>query len=78
MRSLIVTLCVLPSGAVNHQRRVLLRFDTAFQTFDIECLVADKLQRLCAVAAEKLQRQHAHADQVAAMNALEAARDRPP
>ena len=75
MRNLIGTFCVFAVGAMNHERRVLLRLDAAFQAFDIERFVSHELQRLRAVIADELQRQHPHADQVAAMNTLEAARN---
>ena len=62
-------------GAVDDQRHVLLRHQLAIDTIDVEGFAAVQPQRADAVAILELQRQHAHADQVRAVDALEAAGD---
>src|SRR5688572_23291598 len=47
----------------------------AVQPDDLECLLAAQAQRLRVLAFLELQRQHTHADQVRAMDALEALGD---
>ena len=49
-----------------------LRLEILAQAFEIENFEAGKAQRLEIFARREFQRQHAHADQIAAMNALEA------
>ena len=61
--------------AGDRQRHVLHRLDAVFQAGDVVGFLAGDAQRLHAVVALELQRQHAHADQVAAVDALEAAGD---
>ena len=58
----------LAVGALDHQGDVLLRLDFAFQALDVEGLVAHDAQRLHRVVALELQRQHANADQVRAVD----------
>src|SRR5471030_1551504 len=61
--------------AVDHQGRQLLRLDLAFQAFQVVDFLAGDAQRFDAVVADELQRQHAHADQVGAVDAFERAHD---
>jgi len=70
MRSVSDTVRLEPSGLRNYQRRVLLRLD--LRSSPMMSKVSSPV--MPSVAAEssplKLQRQHAHADQVAAVDAL--------
>ncbi len=61
-------------GSVNHHRDVLPRLDPLFKSDDVKRLGAIKFERLRVCAFLKLARQHAHANQVAAVYALEALR----
>src|SRR5215470_10336204 len=66
------------SGAVRaayDQLDILLRLDPAAEPGDVEGFRAVEVERLRADAFFELQRQHAHSDQVAAVNALEALGD---
>ena len=45
--------------------------EPAFEAADIEKLAAVERKRLAVHAARELQRQHAHADEIGAMDALE-------
>ena len=61
---------------MNHERHVLSRFDLiAFESGDVESFRAVEIQRLGVRAFFELARKHAHADEVAAMDALETLRD---
>src|SRR5471032_964872 len=62
-------------GAVDHQGSQLLWLDFAFEAFQVEGFIAGDAQGLHAVVADELQWQHAHADQVRAVNTLERAGD---
>src|SRR6266566_5826559 len=62
-------------GPPDHQRRVLLRPDLALDAADVDGLVALDAERSDRVAALELERQHAHADEVRAVDALEALHD---
>src|SRR6185436_14824347 len=53
----------------------LLLWPNVAHAEDLDRLVAGDAERLRRVAARELQRQHAHADEVGAVDALEAARD---
>ncbi|MDX6694663.1 MAG: hypothetical protein QOF02_2266 [Blastocatellia bacterium] len=61
--------------ASNDERDVLSRPDAVFKAGDVERLRAIESERLRARPFLELTRQDAHADQIAAMNALEALRD---
>src|SRR5262249_25973178 len=64
-----------PVRAAYDQPDVLLRSDPAVESDDVESFRAVEVERLRADAFFKLQRQHAHSDQVAAVNPLEALGD---
>ena len=64
-----------PVGAAHDERRRLLRLHGIFQPFDVENFRAVESERVRAFAVGEFERNHAHADQVGAVNALEAARD---
>ncbi len=74
MRDLTLICCFDPSFLFISRVEFLLRMDVV-QAGDRDLLVALDAERGGAVGAEELQRQHAHADQVGAVDALEAARD---
>ena len=57
------------------QREVLLRLDAAVEADDVVGLGAIQLERLSGGAVLKLQGQHAHADEIGAVNALKTLRD---
>src|SRR6266700_6014925 len=59
----------------DHQRRVLLRPDLALDAADVDGFVAFDAERSDRVAALELEGQHAHADEVRAVDALEALHD---
>src|SRR5947208_8590786 len=62
-------------GPPDHQRRVLLRPDLFLDAADVDDFVALDAQRSDRVAALELEGKHAHADEVRAMDALEALHD---
>src|SRR6266853_1423073 len=62
-------------GSPDHERRVLLRPDLALDAANVEGLVAFDPERRDRVAAFELEGEHAHADEVRAMDALEALHD---
>src|SRR5712692_3913768 len=62
-------------GSPDHQRRVLLRPDLSLDAANVDGFVAFDAERLDHVAALELEGEHAHADQVRAVDALEALRD---
>src|SRR5262245_12607354 len=64
-----------PVRAAYDQRDILLRPDPAVESDDVESFRAVEVERLRADAFFELQRQHAHSDQVAAVNPLEALGD---
>ena len=64
----------LPVRASDAQRQVLLRLQVRARARDVVSFRAVQLQRLRSGAFFELQRQHAHADEVGAMDALEALR----
>src|SRR5262249_14238955 len=64
-----------PAGAMNDQRDILLGLDPIAQSDDIEGFRAEEVERVRADAFIELKWQHAHSDQVAAMNPLEALSD---
>ena len=74
MRHFTVISTLRPSAAGDLHLELLLRLD-AREAEDVDGLVAFDAERLGGIAAEELQRQDAHADQVGAVDALEAARD---
>src|SRR5436190_15648183 len=61
--------------ALDDEHDVLLRFDLCVEAEDVELFVALQPEGLRALVALELQRQHTHADQIRAMNALETPRD---
>src|SRR6266581_4511510 len=61
--------------APDHERRVLLRPDLALDAANVYGLVAFDAERRDRVAAFELEGKHAHADEVRAMDALEALHD---
>src|SRR5258705_437650 len=62
-------------GSPDDERRVLLRPDLAFDAADVHGLVAFDAERRDRVAALELEGEHAHADEVGAMDTLEALHD---
>src|SRR5436190_2247424 len=62
-------------AAMNPQRGLLHRTQSAFDADDVERLRAVERQRLRARSFVELQRENAHADEVGAVNALEALGD---
>jgi len=56
------------------ERQILLRLDVRIEAYDVVGLGAIKLEALRGRAVLELQRQHAHADEVAAVDAFEALR----
>src|SRR2546427_3023290 len=62
-------------GSPDHQRRVLLRPDLALDAANVYGLVAFDAERRDRVAAFELEGEHTHADEVRAMDALEALHD---
>lgn len=61
-------------GAANHERDVLLRLHGIFQALNIESFRAVEPERFRAFAVCKFEREHAHADQVRAVDAFKALR----
>src|SRR5207249_4212394 len=61
--------------APDHERRVLLRPDFALDAANVQGLVAFDPERRDRVAAFELEGEHAHADEVRAMDTLEALHD---
>src|SRR6266513_4844683 len=62
-------------GPPDRERRVLLRPDLSLDAADVDDLVALDAERSDRVAALELEGQHAHADEVRAVDALEALHD---
>src|SRR6266581_4085540 len=62
-------------GSPDHERRVLLRPDLALDAANVQGLVAFDPERRDRVAAFELEGEHTHADEVRAMDALEALHD---
>src|SRR5258708_2263881 len=62
----------LPVLARNLQREVLLRLDVRVEADNVKGFSSVQFQCQCESTFLELQRQHAHADEVAAMNALKA------
>ena len=60
---------------MNDERDILSRLDPRFNSKQIKRLTAIELQRRGARVVFELTRQHTHADEIAAMDALEALSD---
>jgi len=75
MRQSRVTSCALPSLRVMRQITSIARLDAGGETGKIEQLAAVETKSLAGHAILELQRQHAHAHEVGAVDALEALGD---
>ena len=71
MRQVSTIFSLVPSAPMDGERHVHAGLQAAVDAVDVETLCAGQVQRLARHAVLELQRQHAHADQVGAVDALE-------
>ena len=71
MRTMAWKVIVDPSGLVGPDRYLSAGFLAAFKTLDVKRFLSGEPKRFCVFTGLELERQHAHADQVGAVDALE-------